>query len=144
MTQSADPERPRFIEYQLSVEPPVVEQKVAARGDADKARTVRTVCTVISTVSWMFALVLLLHALLVMAGANMDNLFASFVTGWADGFSLGLDTPFSLPDERLAVLLNDGAAALAWLVIGALLTFLISHAALRADERRAWYRRSVR
>jgi hypothetical protein len=144
MTQPVDPERPRFIEYLLSAERPVVEKEVAARDYTGKARTVCTLCTVISTVCWVFALVLLLHALLVVAGAGTGTGFASFIASWAGGIGLGVDTLFTPADERMAVLLNVGVAALAWLAIGALLTFLISHVALPADERRAWYRRSAR
>lgn len=144
MTGPVDPERPRPGEHLSPVEPPVVEEDVAARGDHGKTRAVRTVCAVIDVVCWVFALVLLLHILLVVAGANMGNGFASFITSWAGGVDLGLDGLFSPADERMAVLLNEGVAALLWLAIGALLTNLISRVALPVDERRAWYRRSVR
>ena len=145
MTQHIDPERPRFVEYLFSVEPPVVEEeareRVAPRGEYGKEHAFCTGCTVISTVCWVFALVLLLHAVLVVAGADTGTAFASFVASWAGGIDLGLNALFSPADERMAVLLHDGTAALVWLAIGAVLTFVISHAALPADERRAWYRR---
>jgi hypothetical protein len=130
------------VEYLFPEGPPVVEERVATRGEYGKERTVRSVCTVISTVCWVFALLLLLHALLVVAGASTGNGFASFVASWAGGIDLGLDTLFTPADERMAVLLNVGVAALVWLAIGAVLTYLISHLALPADERRAWYRRA--
>jgi hypothetical protein len=148
MTRPVDPERRRHREYEhdylLPEEPPVVEEEVTAHDGYGKARAVRTICAVIDIVCWVFALVLLLHILLVVAGANMGNGFATFITGWAGGIDFGLDDLFTPANEKAAVLLNEGVAALLWLAIGALLTHLISRVALPVDERRAWYRRSVR
>lgn len=148
MTRPVDPERRRRREYEhdylLPEEPPVVEEEVTARDGYGKARAVRTICAVIDIVCWVFALVLLLHILLVVAGANMGNGFATFIAGWAGGIDFGLDGLFTPANEKAAVLLNEGVAALLWLAIGALLTHLISRVALPVDERRAWFRRSVR
>jgi hypothetical protein len=44
----------------------------------------------------------------------------------------------------VATLPPKGLAALLWLVIGALLTNLITRVALPSGHRRAWYRRTVR
>ncbi|WP_434440882.1 hypothetical protein [Lentzea sp. E54] len=126
------------------VNEPVVEEVVERDDDYRRVRTVRTVCAVIDIVCWTFAIVLLVHIFLVIAGANAGNGFFQFVAGWADGITLGLDGLFTSDNQSVAILLNEGLAALLWLVIGALLTNLITRVALPSGHRRAWYRRSVR
>jgi len=126
------------------VNEPVVEE-VVERDDAyRKARTVYTVCAVIDVVCWVFAIVLFVHIFLVVAEANAGNGFFQFVAGWAGGITLGLDGLFTTESPKTAVLFNEGLAALLWLLIGALLTNLITRLALPAEHRRAWYRKSVR
>ena len=126
------------------VNEPVVEE-VVERDDAyRKVRTVHAVCAVIDVVCWVFAIVLFVHIFLVVADANPGNGFFQFVAGWAGGITLGLDGLFTPASPKVAVLFNEGLAAVLWLVIGALLTNLIIRLALPADHRRAWYRRTVR
>lgn len=125
------------------VNEPVVEE-IVERDDYRKVRTVRTVCAVIDIVCWTFAIVLLVHIFLVVAGANAGNGFFQFVAGWAGGITLGLDGLFTTETPQVAVLFNEGLAALLWLLIGALLTNLITRIALPVDYRQAWYRRQVR
>lgn len=110
----------------------------------NKVRVVRTVCAVIDVICWVFAVVLAVHIFLVVAGANMGNGFAQFIAGFAGGVNLGLNDLFTPASEKVAVLLNEGLAAILWLVIAALLTNLITRVALPAEERRAWYRSRVR
>ncbi|WP_285639367.1 hypothetical protein [Lentzea sp. NBRC 102530] len=125
------------------VNEPVVEEVVERDDDYRRVRTVRTVCAIIDIVCWTFAIVLLVHIFLVIAGANAGNGFFQFVAGWADGITLGLDGLFTPDNASVATLLNEGLAALLWLVIGALLTNLITRVALPSGHRRAWYRRTV-
>ncbi|MDX8144791.1 hypothetical protein SK854_21945 [Lentzea sp. BCCO 10_0061] len=126
------------------VNEPVVEEQVVERdNDYRRVRTVRTVCAVIDVVCWTFAIVLLVHIFLVIAGANAGNGFFQFVAGWADGITLGLDGLFTPENASVATLLNEGLAALLWLVIGGLLTALITRIALPVGHRRAWYRRTT-
>ncbi|MFJ5988912.1 hypothetical protein [Lentzea sp. NPDC092896] len=127
------------------VNEPVVEEQQVVERDADyrRVRTVRTVCAVIDVVCWTFAIVLLVHIFLVIAGANAGNGFFQFVAGWADGITLGLDGLFTPENASVATLLNEGLAALLWLVIGGLLTTLITRVALPVGHRRAWYRRTT-
>ncbi|GLY49758.1 hypothetical protein Lesp01_34140 [Lentzea sp. NBRC 102530] len=131
-----EPHMPRVNE-------PVVEEVVERDDDYRRVRTVRTVCAIIDIVCWTFAIVLLVHIFLVIAGANAGNGFFQFVAGWADGITLGLDGLFTPDNASVATLLNEGLAALLWLVIGALLTNLITRVALPSGHRRAWYRRTV-
>lgn len=126
------------------VNEPVVEEVVERDDTYRKARTVYTVCAVIDIVCWVFAIVLFVHIFLVVAEANAGNGFFQFVAGWAGGITLGLDGLFTTESPKTAVLFNEGLAALLWLLIGALLTNLITRLALPAEHRRAWYRRTVR
>jgi hypothetical protein len=126
------------------VNEPVVEEVVERDDTYRKARTVYTVCAVIDVVCWVFAIVLFVHIFLVVAEANAGNGFFQFVAGWAGGITLGLDGLFTTESPKTAVLFNEGLAALLWLLIGALLTNLITRLALPAEHRRAWYRRTVR
>ncbi|WP_229694118.1 hypothetical protein [Lentzea pudingi] len=136
---------PRVTETHMPrVNEPVVEEVVERDADYRRLRTVRTVCAIIDIVCWTFAIVLLVHIFLVIAGANATNGFFQFVAGWADGITLGLDGLFTPDNASVATLLNEGLAALLWLVIGALLTNLITRVALPSGHRRAWYRRTVR
>ncbi|WP_086664027.1 hypothetical protein [Lentzea kentuckyensis] len=144
MTEPRDELR-RPTERMPRVNDPVVEERVVEeRDDYRKVRTVRTVCAVIDIVCWTFAIVLLVHIFLVVAGANAGNGFFQFVAGWASGITLGLDGLFTPDSQAVAVLFNEGLAAALWLILGALLTNLITRLALPVDHRRAWYRRSVR
>ena len=144
MTDPRDAELRRPTERMPRVNEPVVEEQVVERDDDyRKVRTVRTVCAVIDVVCWTFAIVLLVHIFLVIAGANAGNGFFQFVAGWADGITLGLDGLFTPENASVATLLNEGLAALLWLVIGGLLTALITRVALPVGHRRAWYRRTT-
>ncbi|WP_309117587.1 hypothetical protein [Saccharothrix sp.] len=133
----------RPTEAMRPVGEPVHHEEVVERGD-DRVRTVRVVCAVIDVVCWVFAIVLAVHIFLVIAGANPANGFAQVIESWSAGVSLGLRNLFTPANDALRTLLNDGLAAILWLVIGALLTHLITRLALPDGERRAWYRRTVR
>jgi uncharacterized membrane protein len=143
MTEPRDELR-RPTERMPRVNEPVVEEVVERDDTYRKARTVYTVCAVIDIVCWVFAIVLFVHIFLVVAEANAGNGFFQFVAGWAGGITLGLDGLFTTESPKTAVLFNEGLAALLWLLIGALLTNLITRLALPAEHRRAWYRKSVR
>jgi len=111
--------------------------------DARRVRTVRVVCTIITAVCGLFALILGAHIVLVLANANPANGFASLVDDLSSAVSLGLRDLFTPDNEKARVLLNDAAAALAWLLIGAGLTYLIRRLALPAGPRRTRYRRTA-
>ena len=87
---------------------------------------VRTLNTVIRFVTGLFALVLVLHIVLVAAGANFGNAFASFVRSFANAVSLGLNNLFTFDNATLELAANQGLAAVLWLIIGAALTALIA------------------
>lgn len=135
-----EPERGPRPEYQVPEYQ--VHEEIEDSG-ARRLRTVRTVCSVITFVTGLFAVVLVAHIILVLAEANPHNGFASFVSGWASGVSLGLHNLFTPDGAKLRTLLNDGTAALLWLIIGAALNFLIRRFALPGPRRSVNYRRTV-
>ena len=127
------------------VAPPVgsaVEEEVVDPRER-RIRVVRSVCAIINLICGLFAVILGLHIILVLAGANPHNGFASFVDSWSGAVSLGLRNLFTPANAKLAVLLNDGVAAIAWLVIAAALTYAIRQFALPGPRRAVRYRRHI-
>lgn len=144
-------DRPEWNRTRLDLHPtdepgpaaqPLVQEEVVD-SEARRARVVRRVCAGINLVCGLFAVVLGLHIVLVLAGANPDNGFASLVDGWAAAVSLGLGDLFTPGSERIATLLNDGLAALAWLAIAGALNYAIRQFALPGPRRSVRYRRHV-
>ncbi len=105
---------------------------------------VRILNGLISVVTGLFAAVLAIHIILVAGEANMGNSFAQFVTNLAEAVDLGLSNLFTTANEKIQVALNEGIAALLWLLIGAGLTTLLARIFVPEGESRAWYRRTVR
>lgn len=120
----------------------VVEERVDP--ELGRVRVVRSVCAVINIVCWLFAAVLATHIFLVLFEANPNNGFASLVDSWSSAVSLGLRGLFTPDSEKLRVLLNDGLAAIAWVVIAAVLTYAIRHFALPGPGHSVRYRRALR
>ncbi|KZB82902.1 hypothetical protein [Amycolatopsis regifaucium] len=115
----------------------IVEQTPA------RIRVVRVVNAIVHAVCWIFALVLIVHILLVFGEANPGNGFAQLIDGWSRGVSLGLRNLFTPDGAKLRTLLNDGLAALLWLIIGGVVTDLVSRIGLPGPKR-VWYRRTLR
>jgi hypothetical protein len=91
---------------------------------------VRMVCTVVNVLCGLFAVVLVAHIVMVMGEANPANGVASFVRGFASAVSLGFNDLFTPAEVKVQVLLNDGFAAVVWLVFGAVVTTLVRRFAL--------------
>jgi len=123
---------------------PLVEDEEVVDPGARRIQVVRKVCAVINLVCGLFAFVLGLHVLLVLANANPNNGFASFVDSFASAVSLGLGNLFTPDSHKLQVFLNEGVAAIAWLVIAAALTYVIRQFALPGPRTAVRYRRTVR
>lgn len=134
---------PPGVPYEQPYQQSYQQEEVVERGDG-RVRAVRVACAVIDVVCWLFAVVLAIHIFLVIGGANAANGFAQLIDSWSAGVSLGLRDLFTPANAGLRTLLNDGLAALLWLLIGAVLTNVITRVALPAGERRVWYRRTVR
>lgn len=111
---------------------------------ASRIRTVRIITSLVSFITGLFAVVLAINIVLVLAGANPDNGFAAFIGDFAGAVSLGFDGLFTPESEKLAVLLNHGLAAIVWLLIGAAVNFLVRRFALPTGANRTVsYRRTI-
>lgn len=124
-----------------AAQPPVVEQQETTDPDHRRRRTVGIVCTVINVICGVFAVVLALHIVLVLGSANQGNGFAALINDWSSAVSLGLRDLFMPANEKVRTFLNDGLAAIAWIVIASLLTYLIRRFALPVPRRVSQYRR---
>ncbi len=82
------------------------------------ATIVRVVCTVI-------AALIVVHAVFVLFEANPQNLLVEFTAGWRDTFGWFTKDLFSPSDPKIAEAINDGLAALIWVVLGSLVSKLI-------------------
>ncbi|GLZ36396.1 hypothetical protein [Actinokineospora sp. NBRC 105648] len=125
---------------------PAQEEVVRERVEdsyASRQRTIRMVNTAITFICGLFAVVLVLQIILVLADANPRNGFASFVGGFSSGVSLGFDGLFTPDSAKAAVLFNYGFAAIVWLIIGAAVTYLIRKFATPGPRREVRYRRTV-
>lgn len=121
---------------------PVVEEETVDQPAGQ--RFVRAITGIIQLVCAVFALIHALHIVLVAAGANPNNSFASFVDTWAGNLSLGLRGLFTPDNAKLQVLLNHGLAAILWLIIGAVIAYTIRWIALAGTRTAVRYRRRVR
>lgn len=99
------------------------------RSDVDwasaKDKFVSTLAAVVRWVCLIFALILVLHIVFHIAEANKDNGIVQFVSGWADGLTLGFGDLFQPEDDKLEILVNYGIAAVVWLVISSVGASLI-------------------
>jgi hypothetical protein len=151
---AVDPPGPQHPDASRMPEPPPVsaprtsgpyEDEIVEEGVANPDyRRIRTVSVINTIITATFAVVLGVHIVLVLGSANMNNGFASFVDSWADGITLGLTGLFTPGNAKIATLLNEGLAAILWLVIGGVLTYLIRRFALPGPRRLQRYRRVVR
>jgi len=82
------------------------------------ATVVRVVCTII-------AALILVHAVFVLFEANPQNPLVTFTAGWRDTFGWFTKNLFTPSDPKIAEAINDGLAALIWVVVGSLLSKLV-------------------
>jgi hypothetical protein len=82
------------------------------------ASIVRAVCAVI-------AALIVIHAVFVLFEANPANSLVSFTAGWRDTFGWFTKDLFTPSDPKIAEAINDGLAALIWVVVGSLLSKLV-------------------
>ena len=90
------------------------------------ARAGGAVARALRTIGYAIVAVLALHIVLTLLQANPANVVAALVRRLANTFDLGLSNLFLVGDPMLSVLLNYGAAALAWLLITAVVVRLAS------------------
>ncbi|MFD4644529.1 hypothetical protein ACFWN2_44990 [Lentzea sp. NPDC058436] len=80
---------------------------------------------VISWVGLALAVVLVVHVVLTVGGANPDNLITSTVKELAEPLALAFKDLFSPEDAKLRVIVNFGLAALFWLAVRAIVLKLV-------------------
>ena len=106
---------------------------MASNGSArvfDLAATiVRVVCSVI-------AAVIVIHAVFVLFEANPANPLVTFTAGWRDTFGWFTKDLFTPSDPKIAEAIDDGLAALIWVVVGNLVSKLIVRFAPTATARK--------
>ncbi|SFE14257.1 hypothetical protein SAMN05216574_102253 [Blastococcus tunisiensis] len=82
------------------------------------ATVVRVVCSVV-------AALIVAHAVFVLFEANPTNVLVEFTAGWRNTFGWFTEDLFTPSDPKIAEAINDGLAALIWVVAGSLLSKLI-------------------
>ncbi|MEV6876056.1 hypothetical protein [Amycolatopsis sp. NPDC051128] len=127
--------------YEPRYEPAETEEVVERTHP--RLRMVRTINALIHLVCVLFAFVLAVHIVLVLGEANSANGFAHLISEWSSGVSLGLRNLFTPDSEKLRTFLNDGLAAVIWLVVGGILTDVVTRVGVPGPKR-VWYRRSYR
>jgi uncharacterized membrane protein YraQ (UPF0718 family) len=92
------------------------------------ATIVRVVCSVI-------AALIVIHAVFVLFEANPANPLVTFTAGWRDTFGWFTKDLFTPSDPKIAEAINDGLAALIWVVAGSLISKLILRSAPSSKTR---------
>ena len=93
------------------------------------ARRRTTVGSVIRGIGTVFAVILALHILFVLLGANAANAFVRFIGYWAGVLALWFRNLFATGNANLDVLLNFGLAIVFWVVVTGLLARLVDRTA---------------
>jgi hypothetical protein len=88
-------------------------------------RTLGLLASLVRIITVVFAAVLIIHLVLVVTSANPLNGVAEFLAAAADHLTLGLGDLFAPSTPALGVTLNYGLPALAWLIIGLIISRLL-------------------
>jgi hypothetical protein len=92
---------------------------------AAAGRTLSLLASLVSVVTVVFAAVLVVHVVLVVASANPRNGVAMALASAADHLTLGLGDLFAPSSPVLEVVLNYGVPAVVWLLIGIIVSRLL-------------------
>jgi hypothetical protein len=95
---------------------------MASRGSA---RVFSLLATIVRVVCSVIAALIVIHAVFVLFEANPSNPLVTFTAGWRDTFGWFTKNLFTPSDPKIAEAINDGLAALIWVVAGSLLSKLI-------------------
>jgi hypothetical protein len=90
-----------------------------------RGKIVGIVAGVLRWVGTLIAVVLTVHVVLTVFGANQDNAITQFVAAWADPLSLAFCDLFVPQDEKLRVLADYGLAAVFWLIVTSIVVKLV-------------------
>src|SRR5215213_2008864 len=89
------------------------------------ARVLTLLATIVRVVCSVIAALIVIHAVFVLFEANPANLLVEFTAGVRDAFGWFTKDLFAPSDPKIAEAINDGLAALIWVVLGSLLSKLI-------------------
>ena len=81
-----------------------------------------TIGSIIRGIATVFAVILLLHILFVLLGANAANGFVRFIANWANVLAVWFRNLFATGSPSMDVLLNYGMALVFWVVVLGLLS----------------------
>jgi hypothetical protein len=95
---------------------------MASRGSA---RVFSLLATIVRVVCSVIAALIVIHAIFVLFEANPGNPLVTFTAGWRDTFGWFTNNLYPPSDPTIADAINDGLAALIWVVVGSLLSKLI-------------------
>ncbi|HEY0402696.1 MAG: exported protein of unknown function [Blastococcus sp.] len=101
------------------------------------ARLFTLLATIVRVVCSVIAAFIVIHAVFVLFEANPDNLLVRFTAGWRDTFGWFTKDLFTPSDPKIAEAINDGLAALIWVVVGSLLSKLIVRLTPASSKARA-------
>ena len=90
-----------------------------------RTRVVGIAAGIISWVGLALAVVLVVHVVLTVGGANPGNVITSTVASVAEPVALAFKDLFSPSDAKLRVIVNFGLAALFWLSVRAIVLKLV-------------------
>jgi hypothetical protein len=96
---------------------------------AGAARVLALLATIVRVVCSVIAGLIVIHAVFVLFEANPDNLLVQFTAGVRDTFAWFTEDLFAPSDPKIAEAINDGLAALIWVVVGSLVSKLLVRAA---------------
>jgi hypothetical protein len=89
------------------------------------ARIFELAATIVRVVCSVIAALIVVHAVFVLFEANPANPLVTFTAGWRDTFGWFTKDLFTPTDPKIAEVVNDGLAALIWVVVGSLVSKLI-------------------
>ncbi len=92
---------------------------------AGTSRVAGVLASVVRAIAVVFAAILVVHIVLTMGSANPDNGITKRIADVARPLALGFKDLFAPSDPKTVVLVNFGLAAIFWLVVGAVLAWLI-------------------
>jgi hypothetical protein len=97
----------------------------AVMASSGTARVFSLLATVVRVACTIIAALILIHAVFVLFEANPQNPLVTFTAGWRDTFGWFTKNLFTPSDPKIAEAINDGLAALIWVVVGSLLSKLV-------------------
>lgn len=103
----------------------MAEERSRRTARAVLGRAVNGAATIVRAVATVFAVVLVVRVVLTLGNANPANGIVTRVADLAQPLALGFTDLFTPADPKMQVLVNDGLAALFWLVVGVVLARLI-------------------